>query len=64
MTVKELLNVFLHLEKITFFFGDDFETIDTNAEYSFKAIIKHYNEKVRWADMFGHKHILIRIENE
>jgi hypothetical protein len=47
MTVKELLNAFPKLEKVSFI-HDNFviEEIDCNAPYSFRQVAKHYDEKV------------------
>lgn len=47
MTVKELLNAFPVLNKISFI-NDNcvIEEIDCTAPYSFRQVAKHYDEKV------------------
>lgn len=47
MTVKELLDTFPRLNKISFI-HDNFriEEIDCNEPFSYREIRKHYNEKV------------------
>jgi hypothetical protein len=47
MTVKELLNAFPALEKVSFIHDNcRIEEIDCNAPYSFRQLAKHYDEKV------------------
>lgn len=47
MTVKELLNTFPKLNKISFIHDNcRIEEIDCNAPYSFRQVAKHYEEKV------------------
>ena len=47
MTVKELLNAFPTLNKISFIHDNcRIEEIDCTAPYSFREIRKHYDEKV------------------
>lgn len=47
MTVKELLNTFKGLNKISFIHDNcEIEEIDCNDPYSFRDVRKHYNETV------------------
>lgn len=47
MTVKELLNAFPMLNKISFIHDNcRIEEIDCNEPYSFRQVAKHYDEKV------------------
>ena len=47
MTVKELLNTFKGLNKISFIHDNCvIEEIDCTAPYSFRDVRKHYDEKV------------------
>lgn len=47
MTVRELLNTFKGLKKISFIHDNcEIEEIDCNAPYSFRDVRKHYDEKV------------------
>jgi hypothetical protein len=47
MTVKQLLDTFPKLDKVSFIHDNCvIETIDCSADYSFRDIRKHYDEKV------------------
>ena len=47
MTVRELLRTFPKLEKVSFIHDNCvIEEIDCNADYSFRQVAKHYDEKV------------------
>lgn len=47
MTVRELLNTFRCLNKISFIHdGCEIEVIDCTAPYSFRDVRKHYDENV------------------